>query len=138
MIILDTNVVSETMKPQPAPAVIEWLDRQAVDTLYLTSLTQAELLAGVASMPDGQRRDRLAASLDATFALFDGRILPFDEPAARHYAQLTAATRRSGQGFPVPDGYIAAIAAARSFAVATRDASPFRAAGLQIINPWVP
>ena len=136
MIILDTNVVSETMKPQPATAVIEWLDRQVVDTLYLTSLTQAELLAGVAAMPDGQRRDRLAASLDATFALFDGRVLPFDEPAARHYAPLTAATRQSGRGFPVPDGYIAAIAAARGFAVATRDASPFLAAGLHVIDPW--
>lgn len=138
MIILDTNVVSETMKPQPAPAVIDWLDRQVVDTLYLTSLTQAELLAGVASMPDGQRRDRVAASLDATFALFDGRILPFDEPAARHYAPLAAATRQSGRGFPVPDAYIAAIAAARGFAIATRDASPFRAAGLQVIDPWAP
>lgn len=138
MIILDTNVVSETMKPQPAAAVIAWLDRQVIDTLFLTSLTQAELLAGVASMPDGQRRDRLAASLDATFALFDGRILPFDEPAARYYAQLAAATRQSGRGFPVPDGYIAAIAAARGFAVASRDAAPFRAAGLRIIDPWAP
>jgi predicted nucleic acid-binding protein len=138
VIILDTNVVSETMKPQPTPAVIAWLDRQVVDTLFLTSLTQAELLAGVAAMPDGQRRDRLASSLDATFSLFDGRILPFDEPAARHYAQLAAATRQSGRGFPVPDGYIAAIAAARGFAVASRDASAFRAAGLQIIDPWAP
>ncbi len=136
MIILDTNVVSETMKPQPATAVIEWLDRQVVDTLYLTSLTQAELLAGVASMPDGQRRDRLVSSLLGVLGLFEGRILPFDGAAAQQYAKLAAASRRSGHGFPVPDGYIAAIAAVRGFAVATRDASPFRAAGIQVIDPW--
>lgn len=136
MIVLDTNVVSEAMKSDPAPAVRDWLDEQAAETLYLSSVTVAELLFGIGALPDGRRKQTLATTLDGLLGLFDGRILPFDTEAARHYADLAVAARKAGKGFPTPDGYIAAIATAHGFAVATRDASAFRAAGVPIIDPW--
>lgn len=136
MIVLDTNVVSEAMKPEPAAAVRDWLDAQAAETLYLSSVTVAELLFGIGALPDGRRKEKLALTLDGLLGLFEGRILPFDTAAARCYADLAVAARQSGKGFPTPDGYIAAIATAHGFAVATRDASAFKAAGVSIIDPW--
>lgn len=136
MIVLDTNVVSEAMKPEPNPTVRDWLDEQVAETLYLSSVTVAELLFGIGALPDGRRKQRLAAALDGHLALFDGRILPFDTDAARNYADLAVAARNAGKGFPTPDGYIAAIATAHGFAVATRDASAFEAAGVPVIDPW--
>lgn len=136
MILLDTNVVSEAMKPLPDPAVVGWLDAQAARTLFLSSITVAEMTFGVRALPDGQRKDRLAAALDGALALFEDRILPFDAEAARLYGDLAAKARAAGRGFPTPDGYIAAIAAARGFAVATRDGGAFRAAGVKVIDPW--
>lgn len=136
MILLDTNVVSETMSGRPHPRVREWLDAQAGDTLFLSSITVGELLFGVGALPNGRRRDALAAALDDVLDLFAPRILPFDTAAARHYAELAIKARAAGKGFPLPDGYIAAIAAAHGFAVATRDASAFHAAGLSVIDPW--
>lgn len=136
MIVLDTNVVSEAMKPEPTPAVRDWLDAQAAETLYLSSVTVAELLFGIGALPDGRRKQMLATTLDGQLALFDGRILAFDTDAARHYADIAVAARNAGKGFPTPDGYIAAIATAHGFAVATRDASPFHAAGVPVIDPW--
>lgn len=136
MIVLDTNVVSEAMKPEPAPAVRDWLDEQAAETLYLSSVTVAELLFGIAALPDGRRKQKLAATLDGMLGLFDGRILPFDTAAARHYADLAVAARKAGKGFPTPDGYIAAIATVHGFKVATRDDSAFVAAGVAVIDPW--
>ena len=136
MIVLDTNVVSEAMKPDPAPALREWLDEQSAETLYISSVTVAELLFGVGALPNGRRKQMLATAIDAMLSLFDGRILSFDAGAARHYADLAVAARRAGKGFPVPDGYIAAIATAHGFTVATRDASAFVAAGVPVIDPW--
>lgn len=136
MILLDTNVVSETMRPAPSQAVQRWLDEQAAETLYLSSVSIAEALFGIRSMPDGRRKQGLAEALNVWIELFEGRILPFDLDAARHYADLGASARISGKGFPTPDGYIAAIAASKGFAVATRDPSAFHAAGLEIIDPW--
>ena len=136
MIVLDTNVVSEAMKPGPNPAVRAWLDEQAADTLYLSSVTLAELLFGIASLPAGRRKNALAQTLDGLLELFRDRVLAFDTDAARHYAELAVAARAAGKGFSTTDGYIAAIAAARGFSVATRDVAPFRAAGVKVINPW--
>jgi predicted nucleic acid-binding protein len=136
MIVLDTNVVSEAMKPEPALSVRDWLDEQVAETLFLSSVTVAELLFGVGALPDGRRKQKLAATLDGLLDLFEGRILAFDTNAARHYAGLAVKARRAGEGFPTPDGYIAAIATAHGFAVATRDASAFSAAGVPVINPW--
>ena len=136
MIVLDTNVISEAMKPQPHPAVRAWLNDLAADTLYLSSVTLAEFLFGIAALPAGKRKDMLALAIDGLLELFQGRVLPFDTEAARQYAELAVIARSAGRGFPTPDGYIAAIANARGFTVATRDVAPFQAAGLNVINPW--
>jgi predicted nucleic acid-binding protein len=136
MILLDTNVVSEAMKPEPAAAVRAWLDAQAAETLYLSSVTIAELMFGIGALSRGRRKDRLTAALDGVLELFATRILPFDTSAARRYAQLAVRARAAGKGFPMPDGYIAATAAAHDFAVASRDTSAFTAAGLTVIDPW--
>jgi predicted nucleic acid-binding protein len=136
MIVLDTNVISEAMKPEPHPAVRAWLNAQAAQTLYLSSVTLAELLFGIAALPAGRRKDMLAKVLDGLLELFRGRVLPFDTDAARHYAELAVLARTGGRGFPTPDGYIAAIAASRGFIVASRDTAPYEAARVTVINPW--
>jgi toxin FitB len=136
MIVLDTNVVSEAMKPEPHPAVRAWLNDQAAETLYLSSVTLAELLFGIAALPAGQRKDMLAQALDGLLELFKDRVLPFDTDAARRYAELAVTAKLGGRGFPTPDGYIAAIAASREFIVASRDTAPYEAAGVSVINPW--
>ena len=136
MILLDTNVVSEAMTREPHPRVCAWLDAQVEETLFLSSITVAELLFGIGALPAGKRKDALAAALDDVLDLFSARILPFDTSAARRYADLAVKARAAGKGFPTPDGYIAAIAAAHGFAVASRDTSAFHAAGLTVIDPW--
>jgi predicted nucleic acid-binding protein len=136
MILLDTNVVSEAMKPEPQPAVRAWLDEQAAETLYLSSVTVAELMFGIGALPKGKRKDKLTVALDGVMDLFVDRILPFDTRAARRYAELAVRARAAGKGFRTPDGYIAAIAAAHDFEVASRDTSAFTAAGLAVIDPW--
>lgn len=133
MILLDTNVVSEAMKPAPDEAVRAWLDEQAAETLFLSSVTIAELMFGIGALPDGKRKDKLT---DGVMELFTDRILPFDIDAARHYADLAVKARTAGKGFPTPEGYIAAIAAAKGFVVATRDTSAFDAANVEVIDPW--
>lgn len=136
MIVLDTNVLSELLRPEPNPVVQEWLNRQVVETLYLASVTVAELFFGVAVLPDGKRKAVLEQAVQQTVALFGERILPFDTAAARCHAALAVRARSLGKGFPTPDGYIAAIAACRNFAVATRDVAPYLAGGVTVINPW--
>ncbi|MBS0454647.1 MAG: type II toxin-antitoxin system VapC family toxin [Proteobacteria bacterium] len=136
MILLDTNVVSEAMKPQAHPRVRAWLDDQAAETLFLSSVTVAELLFGIGALPAGRRKSGLAEVFQGVVALFDDRVLGFDANAAKHYADIALRARAAGKGFPLPDGYIAAIAASHGFAVATRDTSPFEAASLQVIDPW--
>lgn len=138
MIVLDTNVVSEAMKPEPHPAVRAWLNDQVAETLYLSSVTLAELLFGIGALPAGKRKDMLALALDGLMGLFRDRVLPFDIDAARNYAELAVTAKTGGRGFPTPDadGYIAAIAASRGFIVASRDTGPFEAAGVSVINPW--
>lgn len=136
MIVLDTNVVSEAMKPEPHPHVRAWLNDQAAETLHLSSVTLAELLFGIAALPVGKRKDMLAQALDGLMGLFRDRVLPFDIDAARCHAELAVTAKIGGRGFPTPDGYIAAIAASRGFIVASRDTAPYEAAGVSVINPW--
>ncbi|WP_062521546.1 type II toxin-antitoxin system VapC family toxin [Demequina silvatica] len=136
MIVLDTNVVSEAMRPAPDPAVISWLNAQAADTLYLSSVTLAELLFGIGALPDGARKDRLAAMLDRLLGLFPSRILPFNEDAARRYAHMAVSARAAGRPLPTVDGYLAATAAAHGCAVATRNVKDFADTGLSLIDPW--
>lgn len=138
MIVLDTNIVSEAMKPEPHPAVRAWLNNQVAETLYLSSVTLAELLFGIGALPVGRRKDMLAQSVDGLMGLFRDRVLPFDTDAARRYAELAVTAKLAGRGFPTPDGYIAAIAVSRGFIVASRDTAPYHAVGVTIINPWEP
>ncbi len=137
MILVDTNVVSEPWRPAPDPRVLAWIDAQALETLFLSAITVAELRFGVAAMPVGQRRtvfnDRLESEV---LPLFAGRILPFDLDASRAYADLMAKARASGKAVGTADGYIVATALASGLTVATRDAGPFEAAGLKVIDPW--
>ena len=138
MIIMDTNVVSEAMKPQPQPepAVRAWLNANGAETLFLTSVTLAELLFGISALPAGKRKDMLAQALGGLLDLFTGRVLPFDAAAAQQYAELAVNARNRGRGFPTPDGYIAAIAASRGYIMASRDTGPYEAGGVSVINPW--
>lgn len=136
MIILDTNVVSEAMKPEPHPSVRAWLNDQVLETLYLSSVTLAELLFGIAVLPGGKRKEMLAQAFDGLMGLFRDRVLPFDIDAARRYAELAVTAKHGGRGFPTPDGYIAAIAASRGFSVVSRDTAPYEAACVSVINPW--
>ncbi|MGE3875408.1 MAG: type II toxin-antitoxin system VapC family toxin [Parvibaculaceae bacterium] len=137
MIILDTNVISEPMKARANPRVLAWLDRQVPETLYLTAISLAELLVGIALLPRGKRKTGLDAELsEVVLRLFGARVLAFDETAAKAYALLIARARAAGHTLAVVDGQIAAIAAVHEFAVATRDTTPFAAAGVSVINPW--
>lgn len=136
MILLDTNVVSEAMKPEPNPVVRAWLNHQVAETLYLSSITVAELLFGIAALPSGKRKDMLAQTVDGLIQLFQDRILSFDVKAAQYYADLAIIAKISGRGFPTPDGYIAAIAASQGLIVASRDIAPYAAAKVKVINPW--
>jgi len=137
MIVLDTNVISELWKVEPDPNVQAWIDAQMVETLYLSTITIAELRFGLATMPEGKRRtiyqDRLEREVLPAFA---GRVLSFDLEASQAYAKLMAQAKEAGKAIGKADGYIAATAAARGLTVATRDTSPFEAAGLNVINPW--
>ena len=136
MIVLSTNVVSEAMKPEPDAAVRAWLNEQAAETLYLSSVTLAELLFGIRALPADKRKNMLDRALNELLELFKDRVLPFDTDAARYYADLAVTAKSDGRSFPTSDGYIAAVAASRGFIVASRDTSPYEAATLTFINPW--
>ncbi|MBA3754911.1 MAG: type II toxin-antitoxin system VapC family toxin [Nitrosomonas sp.] len=137
MIILDTNVISEPMKPNSNPAVQAWLDRQTAETLYLTATSLSELLVGIEVLPDGKRKQGLGTALSELIVrLFGSRILPFDQQAAIAYAALVGQAKLNGCIISVADGQIAAIANVCGFTIATRDTAPFVAAGISVINPW--
>ena len=138
MILLDTDVVSEPLRPAPDARVIEWIDAQPLETLFLSAITVAELRAGVALLPAGKRRTGLQQNLEKrVLPLFAGRVLPFDLACTQAYAVLLARARKAGLAIATADGYIAAIAAANRFTVATRDTGPFEAAGVAVIDPWL-
>lgn len=137
MILLDTNVVSEPLRQAPEPRVIDWIDAQPIETLFLSAITVAELRAGLARLPAGKRRTALMESLERRLLpLFASRVLPFDMACSQPYATLTARARAAGLAIAAADGYIAAVAATHGLAVATRDTGPFEAAGVTVINPW--
>jgi len=137
MILLDTYVVSEPLKAPGDMNVLAWIDAQIIETLYLSAISLAELRFGVAVLPEGKRRDLLHQRLEQrVLPLFAGRILSFDAPASDAYATLRSHARAAGKAIAPTDGYIAGIAAIHGFAVATRDTSPFEAAGVAVINPW--
>jgi predicted nucleic acid-binding protein len=137
LIILDTNVISEPLKPTPNAAVLSWLDRQSPATLYLTTISQAQLLAGVAALPAGKRRTELRKVIDSELvSLFARRILPFGESSAAAYADLVTAANRAGNPIDFVDAAIGAIAMEHNYLLATRNVSDFKGTSVKLLNPW--
>lgn len=137
MFVLDTNVLSALMSLHPASEVVGWLGRQRDELLFTTSISQAEIFAGLAVMPEGRRRRGLEEAATAIFREdFDGRVLSFDDEAAITYAQMFAARRRSGRPAATFDLMIGAIAKSHGAAVVTRDTTGFEGYDLTLLNPW--
>lgn len=137
MILVDTNVISEALRPLPNIKVTEWLDNQVIETLFLSIITVTELRYGVARLPEGKRKKQLHHSLEnEIFPLFSKRLLFFDLESSKVYAQMMAKARSNGLSISMADGYIAAIAKNHKKIVATRDTTPFQHLELKTINPW--
>lgn len=137
MIILETNVVSELIRPRPAVRVIDWVVRQTAGRLYLSSISEAELRYGVEVLPEGSRRRNLRVAVEGLLSEdFAGRILPFESDAARAYALIAASRRAAGRPISRPDCQIAAIARSVGASVATRDTDGFEGCGVDVVNPW--
>ena len=136
-ILLDTNVLSEGLRSVPAPSVMEWLGAQASRALFVSSVTQAEMLSGVHLMPSGKRRQLLEQKLALLFGQrFANRLLAFDGRAAERYAEVIAVRQHAGRPIAQFDAQIAAIALAHDMQVATRNVSDFTGCGLDVVNPW--
>jgi hypothetical protein len=136
MIILDTNVISEMFKTAPDAHVMEWLNRQDMETLFINTITQAELKFGVCRLPSGKRKERLLSCILEILGLLEDRILPFDAAAADQLAIAGAEAEKKGSKAVAPDAYIAATALSKGFAVATRNSKHFVPMGVTVINPW--
>jgi toxin FitB len=137
-VLLDTNVLSELMRPQPSSMVLAWFSQQKDTEFYTSAITQAELLLGVALLPGGKRRDAIAGAVEQMFDQdFVGRCLPFDELAAHEYAALVATRNKVGMPISIEDAQIAAIALRHGLALATRNTKDFRKISeLVLLNPW--
>jgi len=137
-ILLDTNVVSELLRPSPDPAVEMWVGKRLATDLYFSAVGEAEWRYGVAILPTGRRRDALALAIEAILREdLDGRILPFDRAAAREYADIAAARRSAGRPIAPTDCQIAAIARSRDMAVVTRNVRDFDDTGIEVVDPWL-
>lgn len=137
MIVLDTNVVSELMRTQPAPPVLDWVNAQPADRLWLCSVVVAELLYGIARLPDGTRKRQLAVAVEGLILEdFAGRTLPFDLEAAAAYAQLVVRREAGGQPIAMADAQIGAICLAQGATLATRNTRDFAGLNLNLVNPW--
>jgi len=137
MILLDTNVLAELMRAKPAPEVVAWIDAQPTSQLYISAITVAEILYGIARMADGKRKQSLLALATLMFDEdFAGRILSFDADAAIHYAGLAAESEAKGTVVDMADCQIAAIAVLHDAQVATRNVRHFDYLGVAIVNPW--
>lgn len=137
MIVLDTNVLSELMRPVPEPRVVDWLDAQETTSVAITAITVAEILYGIERLADGRRKRSLAAAAAAMFEEdFAGRILAFDGEAAIHYAERVAAGEQAGRAVHMADAQIAAICLRHQAALATRNVRDFESLGVKLVNPW--
>ena len=137
MIILDTNVLSELMRARPNEAVVRWMSTRPASSLFTTTISEAEILHGVMLLPKGKRRDTLAVAAEAMFTEdFAGRVLPFGSEAARAYANIAVARRKSGLPISGFDLQIAAIAASTGGRLATRNVRDFEGSGLEVLDPW--
>lgn len=137
MIILDTNVVSETLRPSPHYNVIKWLNEKDNDELYLSAIVVAELFSGVACMPDGKRQLELKHKLTEAMQIrFDEQILPFDALCAMRYGELMGRNQRLGRAMSTPDTQIAATCLHYGATLATRNTKEFAHCGIELIDPW--
>ena len=135
--LLDTNVLSELLRAAPSAEVLAWFARQAPESLFVSALTQAEMLMGARLMPDGRRKVQLQSALDAMFADdFADRIWPFDSRAAAAYAAVVATRRTAGRPISQFDAQIAAIALCQQAELATRNTADFEGCGLELVDPW--
>lgn len=138
MIILDTNVLSEAVRPQPDEAVVRWLRFAPGDDLFTTAITEVEMRYGAARLPAGRNRREREAQIDHIFAVrFAGYVLPFDTRAAQVFPNVILSMQRQRRSHSFPDAQIAAIALAHGAAVATRNVGHFEHSGVQITNPWM-
>ena len=137
MIVWDTNVVSELMRPEPHELVVAWTDRQPVDEVFITAITLAELWYGIGRLPTGRRRNELAEVFDQVATEdFEGRVLAFDGVAAAHYVDLVVDRERMGRPISMADAQIAAICRSHGAAIATRNVDDFADVGVDVVNPW--
>jgi len=137
VILLDTNILSELMRPAPAPAVEQWLAAQPDAGVFISAVTEAELRYGAALLPAGKKRTQLLAEIEGMLEEdFSGRVLPFDSLAAREFAKITSERRRSGTPISQADAQIAATARSRGASLATRNAQDFEGCGIEVVNPW--
>jgi toxin FitB len=134
--ILDTNVVSELMRPTPEPLVLQWFNRLRAEDAHLTSITVAEILLGIELLPLSKRRDVMRAGAERTLAVFAGQVLSFDEKAAHAFSVVSSTRRRHGKIMSDFDAQIAAIARVHGAEVATRDTAGFEGCGVKLVNPW--
>jgi toxin FitB len=137
VIVLDTNVVSELMRKAPEPRVVSWVDRFSASDVLVTAVTAAELMYGVARLPEGRRKRELHIKIEGLLTEdFEDQILPFDAPAATHYAEIVASRERAGRPISMADAQIAAICRNWSAALATRNVDDFVDTGVDALNPW--
>lgn len=136
MIILDTNVVSELMRSEPAPQVATWVRARDKRELCTTTITLAEIRYGIARLPEGRRKQVLLDAADDIFRSFSKQVLPIDEDAAEHYAIIASTRERAGKPIPGFDALIAAVCRSHSAALATRNGSHFDATGIEVVDPW--
>lgn len=137
MIVLDTNVLSEAIRPDPAPPVLHWMAAQPNERLFTTAITAVEILYGLATLPLGRRRAALELAVRQMLAEdFAGRVLAFDSLAAEEYARIAVVRRKQGRPIGQFDAQIAAIASSRGAALATRNVADFESCGVDLINPW--
>jgi len=136
MVILDTNVVSELMRPTPQAEVLIWFASQSAEEVYVTAITVAEILLGIEPIPTGKRRDALQAGTERTFGVFAGRILPFDEAAAQAFSLISSSRRKQGRPMSEFDAEIAAVARVHGAMLATRNIGDFEGCGVKLANPW--
>jgi hypothetical protein len=137
VIVLDTNIISELTRQAPTAGVISWLDSLTAAEVATTAITAAELLYGVARMPAGHRKTELATAVNGLLRDdFEGRVLPFDEPAAQRYADIVTRREQLGRPIGTADAQIAAICRTIEATLATRNTNDFEEAGIELINPW--
>ncbi len=135
MILLDTGILSEAMKPAPEQSLLSWLDAQRPESLFISSVSIGELLYGIGLLPDGKGKDQLAKALERTLNLFSGRLLTFDTVAAFAFAEIATAAKRKGKSHNVPDTYLAAIASGHGLTLASRNPALYENLGVLVIEP---